>query len=130
MLCTVLKTLLVSVLAVLLNSVLITAVFADSAGETLFLENCAECHQPDGRGIPNIYPALDGSEVVLGSGVDVALVLIIGRGEMPSFAGSITSADMAAIINYVRNAWSNAGATISAESIEALNQADSDTNEE
>ena len=120
MLCTVLKTLLVSVLAVLLNSVLITAVFADSAGETLFLENCAECHQPDGRGIPNIYPALDGSEVVLGSGVDVALVLIIGRGEMPSFDGSITSADMAAIINYVRNAWSNAGATISAETIEAL----------
>lgn len=93
---------------------------AQSEGEQLFLNNCAECHQRDGRGIPNIYPALAGSEVVRGSGVDVALVLIIGRGEMPSFAGSISDEDMASIINYVRNAWGNSGENISAETVAAL----------
>lgn len=93
---------------------------AQETGEQLFLNNCAECHQRDGRGIPNIYPALDGSEVVGGSGVDVALVLLIGRGEMPSFAGAISDADMAMIINYVRNAWGNSGDGITAETIARL----------
>ena len=91
------------------------------SGEQLFLNNCAECHQLDGKGLNNIYPALAGNEVVLGSGVDVALVLIIGRGEMPSFDGSISSTDMAEIINYVRNAWGNKGEFISAETIDGLN---------
>lgn len=93
---------------------------AQDRGETLFLNNCAECHQRDGQGIPNIYPALAGSEVVRGSGVDVALVLIIGRGEMPSFAGAISHEDMASIINYVRNAWGNRGESITPETIEKL----------
>lgn len=93
---------------------------AQDTGEQLFLNNCAECHQRDGKGIPNIYPALAGSEVVRGSGVDVALVMLIGRGEMPSFTGAITHADMASIINYVRNAWGNSGEEISAQKIEKL----------
>ena len=96
------------------------AALAQDTGEQLFLNSCAECHQRDGIGIPNIYPALAGSEVVLGSGVDVALVMLIGRGEMPSFAGSIAHADMAKIINYVRNAWGNSGEHISAETIANL----------
>ena len=93
---------------------------AQEAGEQLFLNNCAECHQRDGRGLDNIYPALAGSEVVLGSAVDVALVLLIGRGEMPSFAGAISNEDMAGVINYVRNAWGNSGTAISAETIAKL----------
>ena len=93
---------------------------ANENGEQLFLANCAECHQPDGQGIPNIYPALAGNEVVTGSGVDVALVLIIGRGEMPSFDGSLNTADMTAIINYVRNAWGNSGELVAEDTIKNL----------
>ncbi len=93
---------------------------AQDAGEQLFLNNCAECHQPDGKGVPNIYPALAGSEVVRGSGVDVALVMPIGRGEMPSFVGAISFEDMASIINYVRNAWGNSGEDISAQRVANL----------
>ena len=89
-------------------------------GQRLFFDNCAECHQADGQGIPNVYPALDGNETVAGSGADVALVLIIGRGEMPSFRGALDPAEMAAVINYVRNAWSNSGAPVSAAEVDAL----------
>ena len=96
-----------------------TAVAAEQS-EELFLKNCAECHQTDGLGITGIYPTLVGNEVVLGSAVDVALVLIIGRGEMPSFINAISNEDMASIINYVRNAWGNEGASISAETIKNL----------
>ena len=93
---------------------------AEEIGERLFLENCAECHQKDGKGIPNIYPALAGNELVEGSGADVALVLIIGRGEMPSFDGAISPEEMAHIVNYVRNAFGNQGELISAQTINSL----------
>gem|GEM_PF-1028831 len=93
---------------------------AEEIGERLFLENCAECHQKDGKGIPNIYPALVGNELVEGSGADVALVLIIGRGEMPSFDGAISTEEMAHIVNYVRNAFGNQGELISAQTINSL----------
>ena len=80
---------------------------AEVNGERLFLENCAECHQEDGEGIPNIYPSLADSELVLGSGADVALVLIIGRGEMPSFNGVFSDEEMAYVVNYIRSVFSN-----------------------
>ena len=106
-------------LAILFASVTSFVAVAEN-GEQLFLENCAECHQADGKGLANIYPALAGSEVVKGSGVDVALVLIIVRGEMPSFSGSISDEDIATIINYVRNAWGNSGDFISVKTINSL----------
>lgn len=89
-------------------------------GEQLFMDSCAECHQPDGYGLAGIYPSLRASEIVRGSGVDVALQLIIGRGEMPSFAGALSAAEMAQLINYVRGTFSGAEETISAESVAAL----------
>lgn len=93
---------------------------AQEQGRELFLDNCAECHQSDGQGLENIYPALAGNETVLGSGADVALVLMIGRGEMPSFKDALDSGEMAAIINYVRNSWGNSGTAISAGDIDQL----------
>jgi cytochrome c6 len=89
-------------------------------GRALFLDNCAECHQSNGRGLKGIYPSLASSEVVRGSGTDVALQLIIGRGEMPSFAGAMSPQDMADVVTYVRNAWGNKGDAIDAISIERL----------
>ena len=91
-----------------------------ATGQRLFLDNCAECHQRNGRGIEGIYPSLASSEVVRGGGVDVALQLIIGRGEMPSFASAMGAEEMADLINYVRNAWGNEGDSIDAATIERL----------
>lgn len=93
---------------------------AATGSEKLFLDNCAVCHQRDGKGIPQVYPDLTTSEVVRGSAVDVALVLLIGRGEMPSFKGALSSADMAAIINYVRSTFATQDDGITAERIDTL----------
>ena len=93
---------------------------AEVNGERLFLENCAECHQEDGEGIPNIYPSLADSELVLGSGADVALVLIIGRGEMPSFNGVFSDEEMAYVVNYIRSVFSNIDKPISTQTISLL----------
>lgn len=93
---------------------------AEVNGERIFLENCAECHQEDGEGIPNIYPSLADSELVLGSGADVALVLIIGRGEMPSFNGVFSDEEMAYVVNYIRSVFSNIDKPISTQTISLL----------
>lgn len=92
----------------------------DSIGGSLFRDNCAECHQPNGQGIANIYPALAGNKLVASSAVDMALVILIGRGEMPSFARVLSNNEIAEIINYVRNAWGNAGEPINEETVESL----------
>ena len=108
--------------------VLISVVFANAAlaeqehspGEQLFMDNCAECHQQDGGGLVGVYPSLRNSEIVRGSGVDVALQLIIGRGEMPSFAGALSAAEMAQLINFIRTTWTGAEELISAATVSAL----------
>ena len=87
------------------------------SGEQLFRNNCMACHQANGQGLANVYPALAGSEVVNGSPDDVALVVLIGRGDMPSFKGNISNTDLALIINYVRNVWGNAGKNITQERV-------------
>lgn len=109
------------VLFALVSSVgLVLPAFPLLATESLFRENCAVCHQRDGQGIPDVYPSLVRSEVVRGSAVDVALVLLIGRGEMPSFKGVLSNEEMASLINYVRATFANRNESITPARIEAL----------
>jgi cytochrome c oxidase subunit 2 len=77
-------------------------------GATLYGTTCAACHQPTGKGMPPAFPALDGSKVATGpKAAHIALVLK-GRPNtaMASFA-QLPDADLAAIITYERNSWSN-----------------------
>ena len=43
-----------------------SAASAQGGGEALFKENCAACHQPDGKGVPGAFPALAGNSFVQG----------------------------------------------------------------
>jgi len=104
------------VLLYLFTNNAMTAEFVIS-GEQLFRNNCMACHQENGQGIVNVFPALAGSEVVTGSPDDVALVVLIGRGAMPSFKGNISNEELASIINYVRNEWGNVGSLIDVERV-------------
>ncbi len=77
-------------------------------GEKVFAANCAACHQASGKGVPNAFPALDGSKLVNGPKADqIALVLLGKPGTaMASFA-QLSDTDLAAVVTYTRNAWSN-----------------------
>lgn len=81
-------------------------------GEALFKENCAACHQPDGKGVPGAFPALAGNSFVQGPGTDVAGVVLNGRGGMPSFREELSRATIAQILSYVRSAWGNSAPAI------------------
>ena len=78
-------------------------------GEQVFAANCAACHQSTGQGMPPAFPALDGSAVVQGPAPTQIEIVMNGREgtAMAAFGKQLTDADLAAVITYTRNAWSN-----------------------
>jgi len=80
-----------------------------ATGEKVFNANCAACHQPDGKGIPPAFPALDGSAVVNGPAAEQLNTVIHGRPgtAMAAFGNMLDDAQLAAVITYTRNAWGN-----------------------
>ena len=78
-------------------------------GEKVFASNCAACHQANGKGIPGAFPPLDGDAVVKGPKADQIAVLLNGKNQgMPAWK-QLSDVEIASVITYTRNAWSNAG---------------------
>lgn len=99
-------------------------------GEHLYAANCAPCHQPNGEGVLNSFPALNGNPLVLTDDPLPAIdVVLYGRGVMPSFEGALSAQQIAAILSYVRNAWSNEASIVSAEQVQAVQEAGGSGNE-
>ena len=82
-----------------------------SRGEKIFNGNCAVCHQAGGTGNAAVgAPALVGDAKVLGP-KDVQIgVLLHGQnnGKMPAW-NSLSDVEIASVISYTRNGWTNAG---------------------
>ena len=97
-------------------------------GMQLFTANCVACHQANGKGLPGVFPPLDGSEWVNGDPRILANILLHGisgelgvmgqtyKGAMPAF-GQLGDAELAAVLSHVRSAWSNKSAPLAAELI-------------
>ena len=78
-------------------------------GEQLYAANCAVCHMANGKGGgPVNAKALDGSPVVLDTDKTKEIhVLLNGQGNgMPSWR-QLSDTDIAAVITYTKNHWSN-----------------------
>lgn len=75
-------------------------------GAQVYATNCVACHQATGKGVPGAFPALDGSAVVAGPGIDQIRLVLNGRNAMPSWR-MLSDTDIAAAITYTRNNWSN-----------------------
>ena len=80
-----------------------------SRGQRVHEAQCASCHQVNGEGIPNVFPAIKGSEIATD---DLeAHMEIVMRGKsgtaMPGFGPQLNDVDLAAVITYQRNAWGN-----------------------
>jgi len=83
----------------------------------LYADNCASCHQGNGQGIAGSIPPLAGNPAVLAAKPFDILAVVLqgvpardGVPAMPSFSGSLDDGDVAALTNYVRTSWDNAGA--------------------
>ncbi|MBI3526300.1 MAG: cytochrome c oxidase subunit II [Betaproteobacteria bacterium] len=78
-------------------------------GAAVYAQNCAACHQPTGKGLPPAFPALDGSKVATGPKAEHIKTVVGGRPgtAMAAFGKQLSDADIAAVITYERNTWSN-----------------------
>jgi cytochrome c oxidase subunit II len=78
-------------------------------GEKVYSTTCVACHQANGKGVPNAFPSLDGSKIV--NGPKAAHINIVTNGKpgtaMVAFGKQMSDTDIAAVITYERNAWSN-----------------------
>ena len=79
-------------------------------GQQVYAANCVACHQAGGQGVPGTFAALVDSPTVLGPKAEQIDVVLHGRPgtAMASFA-ALSDVEIAAVITYTRNAWTNAG---------------------
>jgi cytochrome c oxidase subunit 2 len=93
----------------LLNEKVWTKAELVERGEGVYLKNCVACHQTNGQGLPPVFPALVGSEIVMRDKTRNIEILMEGvRGAaMQSFANQLSEVDMASVITYTRQSWSN-----------------------
>lgn len=78
-------------------------------GEKVYTTNCMACHQASGMGIPNVFPALAGSKIATGDKAGHIDIVLNGKPNttMAAFGKQLSDLDLAAVITYERNSWSN-----------------------
>jgi mono/diheme cytochrome c family protein len=102
-----------------------------AAGETIFVERCALCHQESASAPSPDFPRLTGNTLVLGRDpTTVVRVIVQGsqsaavRGvavgfSMPAFP-ALTNDELAEVATYIRNAWGNSAGPVSAQRVAAI----------
>ena len=95
-------------------------------GKQLYAALCVACHQASGKGLPGVFPPLDGSEWVTGDERVLAQLLLHGvqgeitvagvvyKGAMPPFK-QLGDAELAALASHVRAQWSNKAPAVKTE---------------
>jgi cytochrome c oxidase subunit 2 len=78
-------------------------------GESFYATNCAACHQANGQGIPPVFPSLVGSQITMFDSNKHIEILMEGvqGSAMAAFGESYSEVDIASVITYTRQAWSN-----------------------
>lgn len=99
-------------------------------GKSVYSQNCLTCHMADGLGVEGMNPPLAKTDYVLGDKTRLTKVLLNGlqgveiggeqyHGVMPAQA-SLTDAQIAAVLTYVRNSFGNKASAVSAAEVKAV----------
>ena len=100
-------------------------------GKKIYETRCLVCHQADGGGVPNMNAPLDGSSNVVGNNLARLVKIIIGGySEKVPLDGyyynnvmtanpDLKDADIANVLSYIRNSWSNKASRITVAQVQA-----------
>jgi len=101
------------------------------SGQALFAAHCATCHQPTGQGT-DAFPPLAANPTVTAADPSAMIAIIVnGRtgpltvnghtfnGQMPTWSGQLTNADIASVATYVRSAWGNGASGVTEQQVAA-----------
>ncbi|UHQ20071.1 copper-containing nitrite reductase [Lysobacter sp. KIS68-7] len=101
------------------------------AGQALFAGTCSTCHQPDGAGMPGVFPPLAKSDYIAGDPKRVPNAILHGvtgkvtvngkeyNSVMPPMS-QLTDDEVANIATYVLNSWGNPGGKVTKEEAAAI----------
>jgi mono/diheme cytochrome c family protein len=102
------------------------------AGEAIYRDQCAACHEIDGKGVARLFPSLADSSMAR-SDDPTSLLRLVLRGSrsvatkdeptgpgMPSFAWQLNDEHIAAVATYVRNHWGNPAPAVSPSEVAKL----------
>jgi mono/diheme cytochrome c family protein len=94
-------------------------------GASLYEKHCADCHQPDGKGVPRIYPPLANNRSILMPYPINAIRIVLFGGfppstegnprpyGMPPFYQDLSDVEVAAVVTYIRQTWGNSAPAVS-----------------
>jgi mono/diheme cytochrome c family protein len=98
-------------------------------GEKVYRQRCVDCHGADGRGVPGVYPPLDGNASVTGpGGINAIRVVLLGGFapgtdadprpySMPPYAQQLDDVDVASVVSYIRAAWGNRAGAVGPQDV-------------
>ena len=110
-----------------------------SAGENIYEMACLPCHQPEGKGLPGVYPPLAGSDWVRGDTTRIIKVVLHGltgpvtvAGQnyghtsasvpMPAMGG-LTDEQIADVLTFVRSTYGQQAPPVTAADVKAVRAA-------
>jgi cytochrome c oxidase subunit 2 len=84
-------------------------------GEKVYAANCVACHQANGMGVPNTFPALSGSKIASGDKAAHIDIVVNGKpGTAMAPFKHLSDVDIAAVVTFERNSWANKTADMAA----------------
>ena len=98
--------------------------FAAADGKAVYTKNCSSCHQATGQGLTGTFPPLAKNDVVTGDPNKVIHILLNGlngpikvngtsyNNAMPPWKGTLSNAEIAAVITYIRSSWGNKASAV------------------
>jgi mono/diheme cytochrome c family protein len=106
-----------------------------SLGKAVYDAQCATCHGAQGEGKPPHYPPLAANQSIQMASAVNPIRMVLNGGYppgtagnpmpygMPPFAQSLSDEEVAAVVTYIRTAWGNRGAAITAREANDLRSA-------
>jgi len=103
-----------------------------SPGAKIYAANCSSCHGAAGVGMPGAFPPLAGNAYVVGDSKAVIHTLLYGlngqikvgsasyNGQMPAWKGTLSNADIANVITYIRSSWGNKASAVTEAQVSAV----------
>lgn len=103
-------------------------------GAVVFNQKCAVCHQMTGKGIPGVYPTLEGSAFATGDPkISVRIVLhgfqgpIVRNGQsingvMQPWQNELDDQQVADVLTYIRSSWGNTAPAVDAATVKQIRE--------
>jgi alcohol dehydrogenase (quinone), cytochrome c subunit len=105
---------------------------ATRRGAMTYLDNCAACHRPDGRGYEGVFPPLAGNPAVEASNPTSVVSIVLGGSStprtpetpaqfaMPAFGWRLSDQEVADVVTFVRSSWGNRADAIDQAQVDHL----------